>query len=325
MSRRTRTWLLVAAVLLLLGCILFGGGFGMADWDITKLGTGKYVTNDYTVGPEFTDITIESKTADVIFQPASDGKVTVECLEQLHAEHAVSVENGTLVIRLVDERKWYEHISWFNFTSPRITVSLPEGQYGRLIIRTSTGKVSLAERLSFDSADMTLSTGTVTSRACVTGMLKIKTNTGSISLQGVSVGTLELATSTGKITAEAIRCTGEAKLTVDTGDICLTDFRCKIFDAKTDTGDLLLTKVIVEEALMARTDTGKVKFDGCDAGELTVKTDTGSVTGSLLTPKIFFAQTDTGRVDVPKTTTGGVCEIITDTGSIRITVTESIG
>lgn len=43
--------------------------------------------------------------------------------------------------------------------------------------------------------------------------------------------------------------------------------------------------------------------------------------GSLLSDKVFLMQTDTGEVDVPKTVTGGKCEIITDTGDIRIDVT----
>ena len=51
-----------------------------------------------------------------------------------------------------------------------------------------------------------------------------------------------------------------------------------------------------------------------------MKTDTGDVTGSLLSDKIFLAESDVGSVDVPKTTTGGVCEIRTDTGKIAITI-----
>ena len=58
--------------------------------------------------------------------------------------------------------------------------------------------------------------------------------------------------------------------------------------------------------------TGDVKFDACDASEISVKTDTGDVTGSLLTDKVFITNTDTGRVNVPQTATGGRCEIITD-------------
>ena len=63
-----------------------------------------------------------------------------------------------------------------------------------------------------------------------------------------------------------------------------------------------------------------MSFTACDAGELHVKTDTGDVTGSLLSDKIFFAESDVGSVDVPKTTTGGVCEIQTNTGNIAITI-----
>ena len=40
----------------------------------------------------------------------------------------------------------------------------------------------------------------------------------------------------------------------------------------------------------------------------------------LFSDKIFFASTDTGSVNVPKTTTGGRCEITTDTGDIDIVV-----
>ena len=56
----------------------------------------------------------------------------------------------------------------------------------------------------------------------------------------------------------------------------------------------------------------------CDAEEIGIKTDTGDVTGSLLSEKVFHARTDTGRIEVPKTTGGGLCEIVTDTGDVRI-------
>lgn len=61
-------------------------------------------------------------------------------------------------------------------------------------------------------------------------------------------------------------------------------------------------------------------FNHCDAETIYVNTDTGSVTGTLLTDKVFIIETDTGSVDVPKSITGGRCEITTDTGNIRITI-----
>ena len=50
------------------------------------------------------------------------------------------------------------------------------------------------------------------------------------------------------------------------------------------------------------------------------KTYTGDVEGSVLTDKVFIVRTDTGRIDVPKSITGGRCEITTETGNIKISV-----
>ena len=46
----------------------------------------------------------------------------------------------------------------------------------------------------------------------------------------------------------------------------------------------------------------------------------GDVVGTLLTAKIFIPSSSSGDVEVPKTVTGGRCEIVTDTGDIRISL-----
>lgn len=321
MSKKTKTWLIVAASLVGLGCIIFGGTMTMLGWDFTKLGTVKYETNSYTVSEVFTDIRIETKTADIVFAPSPDGKVSVVCHEESSAKHTVGVKDGILEVRLVNEKKWYEYIG-ISIGSPKITVSIPQGQYGALLIHGSTANIQIPADFGFESMEVTVSTGDVTNSASAVGAMKLQTTTGDICLRNVSAGSLDLSASTGKITGEEISCAGAARLKISTGDINLTDFQCRSFSATASTGDLQLKNVIVAERMDAQTDTGMVTFDGCDAGEMKIKTDTGSVTGSLLSPKIFFAETDTGKVDVPRSTIGGVCEITTDTGSIRITIEE---
>ena len=51
-----------------------------------------------------------------------------------------------------------------------------------------------------------------------------------------------------------------------------------------------------------------------------MKTNTGNITGTLVTDKVFLAHTDTGRIRVPTTTTGGRCELTTDTGNILLDI-----
>ena len=89
---------------------------------------------------------------------------------------------------------------------------------------------------------------------------------------------------------------------------------------KTDTGNILLDDVITTGKLAIETDTGNVKFEACDASEVIIETDTGNVMGSFLTDKVVFAESDTGKIDIPKVIADEKCEIITDTGNIKITI-----
>lgn len=77
---------------------------------------------------------------------------------------------------------------------------------------------------------------------------------------------------------------------------------------------------IAKDRLSAQRSTGDVTLDGCDAGELSIKTSTGAVRGTLLSAKVFLAITDTGKRDVPNTTTDGRCEIVTNTDDIKISL-----
>ena len=89
---------------------------------------------------------------------------------------------------------------------------------------------------------------------------------------------------------------------------------------KTDTGNILLDNIIATGKLAIETDTGNVNFEACDASEVIIETDTGDVTGSFLTDKVVFAESETDNVDIPKVIADEKCEIITDTGDIKITI-----
>ena len=89
---------------------------------------------------------------------------------------------------------------------------------------------------------------------------------------------------------------------------------------KTDIGNILLDNIIVTGKIAIETDTGNVKFEECDASEVFIETDTGNVTGSFLADKVVFAESDTGNIDIPKVIADEKCEIITETGNIKITI-----
>lgn len=312
-----KVWLIIAAVLIVLGLALFTGIMSANHWNFKALSTTQYETNVTQIDQDFQSINLEIKTAHFRFLPSADGIARVECYEETTAKHTVTVENGTLCIRAENAKKWYEHIG-VNFDTTKITLYLPKSEYDALFVKGSTGDGTIPEAFSFESMDISLSTGYVTCLASTLGKMKIRTSTGSIRVDKVRAGSLDLSTTTGRIAAREVICDGDIRVHVSTGKAVLTDVSCQSLTSDGNTGDLILRRVIASGDFSIERSTGDVTLEACDAATLSITTDTGDVTGTLLSEKVFIAGTDTGRVSVPKTTAGGKCEITTDTGDIQI-------
>ena len=322
MNKATKIWLVAAASLVLIGCILFAGVMTSLRWDFAKLSTAKYQTNSYEITDAFNSISMKTDTIDILFVLSDDGTCRVECYEEERAAHSVAVKDGTLAIELIDDRSVSDYIGYIgiNIGSPKMTVYLPETEYISLTIHDDTGDIEIPNDFKFKNVDISLSTGDVDFCASASEWIKIKTSTGDICVENISAGALELSVSTGMVTALGVRCEDNVTVGVSTGDAYLTDITCSNLTSSGNTGDLFMKNVVAAEGFSIKRTTGDVEFDGCDAAEIFVETDTGAVYGTLLSDKVFFIQTDTGDIEVPATTTGGRCEISTNTGDVEIEI-----
>lgn len=319
MTKRTKVWVVTAACLIFVGAVMFVSSLAFCGWDFTKLGSIKYETNTYIVDEEFGNISVNSGTADIVFAPSEDGVCRVVCYEDIKKNHMVSVKAGTLTVNEVDQRKWYEYIG-ISIEFPKITVYLPQREYGELIINESTGDIKIPKDFTFESMDISTSTGDVRNYACVSGKMKIETSTADIYIEDISAKEMELSVSTGDIFVNSVKCEEAIKMDVSTGDVKLSNIECGSIVSEGSTGDITFKNVIAENKISVKRSTGDVKFNGCDAAELFVKSSTGDITGSLLSDKIFITETSTGDISVPKTVSGGRCEFKTSTGDIIITI-----
>lgn len=319
MKRSAKIWLTVAAALVLLGVLGFVGVMAANHWEFSALGSTDLVTETYEIGEDFADLSIRSDMADICFERSEDGRCRVEFFARPKAQHSAAVQRGTLLIEERDERSWYEQLS-FSFENPRITVYLPGNTYASLEISEDTGDVVIPRDFAFETVQITASTGDVDYRASASGAVRIALSTGQIHAEGCSAGSMELSTSAGSMELRSIDCAGELRQQVSTGRSVLTDVRCQSLRSGGSTGDLMMERVIAAETVTIERGTGGVRLEGCDAAELDIQTGTGDVSGSLLSEKVFLVKTDTGRISVPETTSGGVCRITTDTGDIFITI-----
>ena len=319
MKRAAKIWLAAAAALVLAGCILFAGTMSVLGWDFAKLSTVSLETNTHEISEVFKNISVTTDNADIEIIRSDDGKCRVVCREEEKAKHTVTAVNGTLTVEINEQKSWYDYIGFY-FASPKITIYLPEKEYGTLSVHTGGGSAEIPKDLAFESADISLDTGNIDFFASARKAVKIKTTAGNIFIKDTAADSLDLSVTTGSVTASGVTCTGDIAVGISTGEADLTDISCKSFISDGATGSIALNNVIAENRLSVKRSTGDVKFSGCDAEKLYVKTGTGNVRGSLLTDKVFITDTDTGSVDVPKTTAGGRCEIKTGTGDIKMEI-----
>lgn len=321
MGRSMNIWIIVAIVLIIVGGLIFGGTMSAIKWDFNKLGTNKIETNTYVVTEKFKCISIDTESTDIIFLPSEDKGCKVVCTEEVNAKHNVKVEDNTLVIEIENKKEWFENIG-IHVGKLEMTVYLPKSEYEALSIDVTTGDVKIPEVFEFDSIDMNLTTGDVECLGSGKEFVKIKVSTGDIFIENIETNLLELSGTTGDMKVKSVVCNGDITATVSSGKLDLTDIKCKNLNTHGTTGDVALKNVVAKSNLSIKRSTGDVTLDKSDAQNIYIKATTGSVTGSLLSEKVFTTNVTTGNVNVPMSTTGGLCEIKVTTGSVNITIEE---
>ncbi|MBQ8717296.1 MAG: DUF4097 family beta strand repeat protein [Clostridia bacterium] len=316
--KKMKIAMIVSAIVVVVGLALSLLGLLMMRFDFRRLELSHYQSKTYEFVEDFNSIVIDVDTADIDFRLSQDGVCRVTCFEDEHKAHTVTVQNGVLQIQTA-KAEWHHNISLFNFSEPTVTVSLPKVAYDALELGTDTGDVTLPSELSFTNATVACDTGDVSWQSAVAETLSVTTDTGEIAIAGVSPKKLSVKDHTGDISVSDGRIEA-LEVSTHTGEVKLSSIECGMLTVESDTGDVKLQSLLASGAVSITTDTGDVDLDACDAATLTVRTNTGDVWGILLSEKVFVTKTDTGDVDVPKGTSGGVCEVVTDTGDIELSI-----
>jgi len=244
MSKAKKGWLITAAVLTVLGTLLFAGAGAAVGFDTTKLSLVKPETNTYEITEDFDKISIDVSTAGVNILPAEDGICKVVCKESEKINHTASVEDGTLKIAVSDTRAWYERLSFF-FSELNVTVYLPEKEYESVSVDVTTGNISISSLTARCSIDVKTSTGDILLKdVIVTGTLRTRSSTGNIKLDACDAGEISIKTSTGNVTGSLL--SGKVfTASTSTGNVSVPDTnsggKCEI---KTSTGNV---KIIISD------------------------------------------------------------------------------
>lgn len=275
-----RFWLGAAITLLIGGLGTIACALMISGFDLKKFSGDPYTTKNYEETGTFTRISIETSTADIELRRSEDGTCKAVCRENDEYTFEVEVNGNVLEIKSHEKRKWFRFFM-LNFEEPKVTLYLPDAEYEKLAVRSSTGDIRIPADVRFREVELIGSTGDFNG----------------------SLGNCE-----------------SVKIETSTGDINLTGTYARYVTVKTATGDVKLDSVIADETISITTSTGDVKLDGIDGPAIKIKTATGDVNGTVLSPKAFQTKTSTGSVVVPSDSASQTCEITTSTGDINMSV-----
>lgn len=241
--RKWIVWNVIGVILCIAGAVVISTTLFQAGFNPESFTNAEYYTRDLDVEETFTDVRISGDMEDVTFTLSKDGKCHVTLREEEKAVHQVGVKDGTLTITVLDEREWFEKIGfWTN--GPKVTVALPEGNYGNVSIETQMGDVQLSD-LRCENLIISGNTGDVTLENVIArNELSVKVGTGDIMFDESDAGSINVETNTGDVEGSLLtEKTFEAKTNVGSVNVPKGNGgKCKI---KTNTGDVEIE--IVEE------------------------------------------------------------------------------
>ena len=312
----------------LIGLAIFGVIAAIAGGVIFAIGYSQSkdgnqdVSRTVDVNETFENLDIDVMTSNVTFKHAVDGQNKVEIVEKEKIHNDVKVENNTLKIKQVDDRKWYEKMFDWNWALDKlsVTVYVTENTFSAFNCSSHTGSIEVTSGFTFESLKAKSNTGSVRLNSDVTGSTICECDTGSVTLSDLTTSSVYAVTHTGSINLTNVTVSGNITASDSTGTVNLNNVHCNNLDVECGTGSVNVNNSIAVGNMKIEASTGSIRFTSSDAASLNLKTSTGSIKGTLLTAKIFQAKSSTGSVRVPTSTTGGLCVAETTTGSIDLSI-----
>lgn len=317
MKKSKKIALIVATILVAVGLAVFFGAVAAMDFDFTKLNTVSLQTSTYEIEDAFHHIAIDEAGCDVNFYLSDDGTCKVICRDSEYITYTVHVNEDTLHIKQEDSRKWYQQInlSLGKSETAEIRIYLPKSDYQSLDAALQSGDIVVPEGFHFESANIRSSSGNIQILSTVSEMLTANATSGDIWVANAAPTNLTAQSSSGDIGLEYVDA-GNLQLTATSGDLHLFNVHAQTISANTTSGEIELADVLADESIHIKSTSGDAALQHCDAETLRIQTTSGDVSGTLLTEKVYLTDTASGDVDVPRSASGGTCEISTTSGDI---------
>ncbi len=278
-----------------------------------------YTEVTHTANEQFTSITIESTTADIIIEKSESGECYAICDESEKFTFSLSVKDDTLKLSENDGRGWYEHFG-ITFAARKATLYLPDGIYSKLDVKISSGNVKCNTDITFADANIIAASGSIEFSASVQNDLSLESASGNIKASNIFSKNVFMATLSGNVSLSGGN-PENAEITTSSGNIELSDINSSVLTLNSASGKIKLEDTMTTNNTTAKTNSGDISFIRCDSANFEFETSSGSVKGIILTDKIFDVRSTSGNIDYPISIEGhGRCNVKTSSGNVKIEI-----
>lgn len=239
------------------------------------------VTHYETVTEPFDSVCVTVTTANVTVIRGMEDEARIRGRSAEAEPFDIRVEDGTLKITQAErtDQNWLKDILQLGFTRSKqdLKIYLTGKVYDSLVIRGTTGSVTVQNAIETEKAEVKMTTGDIRFSATA-AELNVQTTTGSIELTAMKPDTVTASATTGDIRltgveAKEIACnttTGSIRLmncdaakirsVATTGDIRGVLLSGKNFKAVSTTGSVRCPADSGEDVCTAATTTGSIDF-----------------------------------------------------------------
>ena len=322
--------IIVCSAIIFAGLIFVGISIAVVGGNFERLGREvSYDEMNYSVAADgIQKIDVTDSNRKIFVRKSSDSQIHIKYYTNSKETYDISDQNGELVFKYKNIRKWYDYINIFNFDiQPVYTeILLPEHVFESLSAKTSNGAI--------EAQDFKLE-----------GECYLKTSNGSVSLSNLEInGKITAESSNGKVTLSAVKSNSKISAYTSNSSIYLYNIEAGGVDAdsgngkvelesvkSTDTikagssnGTITLSDVSSDTTIDVKTSNGKIELTRVAVGKsMTLKNSNGRISGTILGAMEDFninSHTSNGDNNLPNGTTGKNkdLEIRTSNGKIEV-------
>ena len=306
MHKGTKIAIIIAAVLLVVGCVMAGIGYTVIGGNITV----DYEQKDKyekRFSDEVNKIEVELRSERVELYVISGDEYVVEYYDNARKYLDVELDGDILRVARNNVRvKWYENIH-IGFEEPIVDVRIgvPTEFYGEVELNAGSGGISV-EGLTLEKP------------------LQVSVGSGGIGINNVYCSELTASTGSGGMKIDGVTVIKDASITAGSGGIRIEELRCgEKFKAEAGSGAIRLEDCSADTVRL-KTASGSINFEDFSYDSSAyISAGSGGVRGELTGRERDYSirsDTDSGSCNLPERTDNGkkILDVSTGSGSIKI-------